>query len=66
MSALIDGIEAAGRLFPLLVKWVVARFESGETEDEVARDIEDRTAEIGLNRRARDREFADKFGAPPE
>ena len=57
--------NAALRLAPVAFEWIRDRLESGETEDDIRRDIMDRRVEIAQNRAKRDREFEEKFGRSP-
>jgi hypothetical protein len=62
MSTLTETLSIVGRLLPLIIEWLRDRFEEGDTEEDIRRDIQDRRGEIAERRKARDAQFREKFG----
>jgi hypothetical protein len=64
MSTLTETLSMVGRLLPLIIEWLRDRFEEGDTEEDIRRDIQDRRDEITERRKARDAQFREKFDRP--
>lgn len=61
----MTGLELAGQLLPELVQWVQAMRAAGKSDDDIRRDIRDRTSQIRSNRAAVDTAIDDKFSTRP-